>query len=338
MASSNTEVNLNSLDVVDLDYHSLLTSFKNFLRGQSQFKDYDYDGPNIATLMRLMAFNTYKNGFYLNVALSEAHLDSAQLRSSILSHAKDLNYLPRSIRSARARISASFEATGQNQPYTIQKGSTFSAVVKNTSYVFSLPETIVVASANNSFAFETDIYEGFFVKDSYVLKGIDNERFRVSNKNVDTRSLTVTVYEDGNSVGDVYVYKQTLLDVTSTSKVFFLQTADDGYYEVLFGDNIIGKRPRTNSTVVLDYRITNGPAADGAKRFGMDFDPTGFDELNSTPLIETVESSRNGQDQETNESVRYFAPRNFQVQERTVVDNDYAVALKSAFPEINVVP
>ena len=114
MASYNTEVNLNSLDVVDLDYHSLLTSFKNFLRGQSQFKDYDYDGPNIATLMRLMAFNTYKNGFYLNIALSEAHLDSAQLRSSILSHAKDLNYLPRSIRSARARISASFEATGQN--------------------------------------------------------------------------------------------------------------------------------------------------------------------------------------------------------------------------------
>ena len=337
MASSNTEINLNNLDVVDLDYHSNKTSLKNFLKGQSQFKDYDYDGPNIASLLRLLAFNTYKNGFYTNMAISEAHLDSAQLRSSILSHAKDLNYLPRSYRSSRARISTSFEATGESQPYVLQKGSTFSAVVKNTSFVFSIPETIVVASANNTFSFDTDIYEGFFVKDSYVLQGLDNERFRISNKNIDIRALTVTVYEDGSSVGDTYIYKQTLLDVTSQSKVFFLQTAEDGYYEVLFGDNIIGRRPKTNSTVTLDYRISNGPRSDGAKRFGIDFDPTGSDELLSTPIVNTIENSKNGQDPEANESVRYYAPRNFQVQERTVVDNDYAIALQTAFPEINVI-
>jgi hypothetical protein len=337
MASSNNQINLNNLDVVELDYNALKASLKNFLRGQSQFKDFDYDGPNIGTLLRLLSYNTYINAFYTNMALAEAHLDSAQLRSSILSHAKDLNYLPRSVRSSKARVKVAFEATGQNAPYTIQKGSTFSAVVKNTSYTFSIPESITVASANNSFEFESDIYEGFFVQDSYVIKGTDNERFRITNKNVDTQSLTVTVFEDGDTIGQVYIEKRNLLDLTNESKVFFLQTAEDGYYEVLFGDNIIGRRPKTNATITLDYRITEGPDADGAKKFGIDFDPTGFDELNSSPVITTIESSRNAQEEESDESVRYFAPRSFQVQERTVVQSDYEVALRDAFPEINVV-
>lgn len=336
MASANNQINLNNLNVVDLDYNNLKTSFKNFLRGQSQFKDYDYDGPNIATLLRLLAYNTYINAFYTNMALSEAHLDSAQLRSSILSHAKDLNYLPRSKRSAKARVKVDFEATGQNQPYTVQKGSTFSTVVKNTSYTFSIPETMTIASANNTFSFETDIYEGFFVKDSYVFTD-ENERLKITNKNVDLRSLTVTVYEDGKIVGDTYIYQRTLLDIDFKSKVFFLQASNEGYYEVLFGDNIIGRRPKIGSTIVIDYRITVGPPAEGAKRFGIDFDPTGaFEELSTTPIVTTIETAREAQDEESDESVRYYAPRSFQVQERTVVAQDYEIALKEAFPEINV--
>ena len=337
MASANNEVNLNNLDVVDLDYNSIKQSLKNFLKGQSQFKDYNFDGPNMATLLRLLAYNSYINAFYTNMALSEGHLDSAQLRASILSHAKDLNYLPRSSRSSQARISCTFEATGASGPYTIEKGSTFSAVVKNTSYVFSVPETLTVASSNTTYTFETDIYEGFYVQDSYVVEGLDNERFRITNKNVDTSSITVTVFENGSTIGDIYNYKQTLLDVDALSKVYFLQSVDDGYYELLFGDNILGKKPSTGATVVIDYRLSNGPVADGATRFGIDFDPTGSDELTSTPVVETLQSSYNGADAETNESVRYYAPRAFQVQERTVVDNDYSVALKTQFPEINVV-
>lgn len=337
MASSNNEVNLSNLDVVDLDYNSIKVSLKNFLKGQSQFKDYNFDGPNMATLIRLLAYNSYLNAFYTNMALNEGHLDSAQLRASILSHAKDLNYLPRSSRSSQARISCSFEATGASGPYTLEKGSTFSAVVKNTSYVFSLPETLTVASSNNTFSFESDIYEGFFVQDSYILEGTDNERFRVTNKNVDTSSITVTVFENGSTIGNIYNYKQTLLDVDALSKVYFLQSVDDGFYEVLFGDNVLGVRPAIGSTIVIDYRLSNGPVADGATAFGIDFDPTGSDELITTPVVETLQSSTNGADAETDESVRYYAPRAFQVQERTVVDSDYAIALKTEFPEINVV-
>lgn len=338
MASSNTQINLSSLNLVDLDYYSIKTSLKNFLRQQNNFRDYDYEGPNMATLLRLLSYNTYINAFYTNMALSEAHLDSAQLRSSILSHAKDLNYLPRSVRSSRGRVKVDFEATSESQPYTIQKGSTFSSIVKNTNYTFSIPETLTVASANNTFSFETDVYEGFFVKDSFVFTGIDNERFRISNKNVDLRSLAVTVYEDGDTIGEVYVYQRTLLDITSKSQVFFLQSAHDGYYEVLFGDDILGKSPKIGATIVLDYRIAAGPASDGASLFALDFDPTGIaQELNDTPLVTTVETAKNGQDEENDESIRYYAPRSFQVQERTVVDNDYSVALRAAYPEINVI-
>jgi hypothetical protein len=337
MASSNNNINLNNLDVVELDYANLKASLKNFLKGQSQFKDYDYDGPNMATLLRLLAYNTYINAFYTNMALSEAHLDSAQLRSSILSHAKTLNYLPRSRRSSQATVSVTFEATGASQPYTIPKGSTFSAVVKNTSYTFSTPESIIISSANTTFNFTTDIYEGFFVQDSYILEGSDGETFRITNQNVDTSSLTVTVFEDGDSVGDVYVFRNTLLDLNEESKVFFLQTNENGFYEVVFGDNIIGRRPRVGSAITLDYRLAVGPDSDGAKAFGIDFDPTGTDELSSSPIVTTVSVSKNGSIEESDESIRYFAPRAFQVQERTVINSDYSVALRSAYPEINVV-
>lgn len=336
MASANTEITLSNLNLVDLDYYSIKTSLKNFLKEQAQFKDYNYDGPNMATLLRLLSYNTYINAFYTNMAIAEAHLDSAQLRSSILSHAKDLNYLPRSIRSSRARVRVDFEATSQNQPYTVSKGSTFSAVVKSTVYTFSIPETIVVASANNTFSFETDIYEGFFVKDSYVFTGVDNERFRITNRNIDTRTLTVTVYEDEDTIGQVYIYQRTLLDIDAKSKVFFLQSAEDGFFDVLFGDDILGRSPKIGATVVLDYRISSGPEADGAALFGLDFDPTGeSQELNETPDVTTIEDAKGGLNAESNESVRYYAPRAFQVQERTVIAQDYTVALKQAFPEIN---
>ena len=337
MASSNNNINLNNLDVVELDYANLKASLKNFLKGQSQFKDYDYDGPNMATLLRLLAYNTYINAFYTNMALSEAHLDSAQLRSSILSHAKTLNYLPRSRRSSQAKVRVTFEATGASQPYTVPKGSTFSAVVKNTSYTFSLPESLILSSANNTFTFESDVYEGFYVQDSYVMEGTDGETFRITNQSVDTSSLTVTVFEDGDSVGDTYVFRNNLLDLTELSKVFFLQTNENGYYEVIFGDNVIGKKPAVGSSIVLDYRLATGPDADGAKAFGIDFDPTFSDELNSTPVVTTLQVSKNGSDVELDESIRYFAPRSFQVQERTVVNSDYSIALRAAYPEINVV-
>jgi hypothetical protein len=326
---------------VDLDFDSLKNSLKNFLRSQSQFKDYDYDGSNLSVLLDLLAYNTHKNAFYLNMAISEGFLDSAVLRDSVSSIAKELNYLPRSRRSTKAQVRVNFTATGENQPYTISKGSSFSCQVKNANYIFSIPETIVVSSQNTSFTFDTDVYEGVYIKDAYIMQsGIELQRFRISNKEVDTTSVNVTVYEDGSSEGTRYSAATTLLGLNESSKVFFIQSAENGYYEILFGDNVIGRKPKDGSTIVIDYRVSLGAAPNGARDFTINFNPAennGLSDLTTIDNVITLSTGVDGRAEESIESIRYYAPRHFQVQERCVVPFDYEIALKTQFPEINAV-
>ena len=328
-----------SLNLIDLDFDTLKENLKNFLKQQDQFKDYDFDGASLSVLLDILTYNTQKNAFFYNMAISEAFLDSAQLRDSVLSKAKELNYLPRSARSAKATLTVKFTATSENQPYIIPKGSSFATLIKDTSYVFSVPDTIECASPDTSFEFTADVYEGVYVKDSYIFKStLEPQRFKITNRNVDTSSLTVTVYEDGSTTGEQYIFTNTLLDISGTSKVFFLQASENGYYEILFGDNVIGKRPSINSLIVLDYRVTAGSKANGAKIFVPNFDPTTpYGEL-LTSLDITVDSvASDGAEEESLDSIRYYAPRHFPIQQRTVIPSDYEISLKEAFPEINAV-
>ena len=327
-----------SIDLTSLDFDSLKQSFKNYISSQEIFSDFDFEASNINLLLDILANNTFKNGFLLNMLMSEAFLDSAQLRNSVLSHAKELNYIPRSARSAIARIRVSFEATSENAPYTIVKGKPFTTLVKNKSYTFTNPETILATSTNTSFSFITDIYEGSFLQDAYTfLGGIENQTFPITNPNVDTRSLAVTVYEDNRDVGDTYRYSSTLLDIKSSSKVYFLQSSEDGTYEILFGDNNLGRRPKDNSIIQIEYRVASGPEANGAKKFSCDFDPTGRSELLSNITVDLLEIARDGAVEESIDSIKYYAPRHFQVQERAVTATDYEISLKVQFPEINAV-
>lgn len=335
-----TANNLNSsLNLTSLDFFGLKNSFKNYMQGQELFKDYDFDGSTLSVLLDELAYNTYKNAFMTNMLFSEGFIDSAQLRGSLFSHSKELNYLPRSSRSAKALVSISFTALGTNQPYIIEKGAQLSTLIKSSAYTFSVPETIIVTSANNSFNFTTEIYEGAYKKDSYIFQVQDttNPVFKITNPNVDTTSISVLVFEDGLQTGDYYTLTDTLLDLTQYSKAFFLQTSETGNYEIYFGDNVLGRQPKLNSTIIIDYRISSGTAGNGAKLFSVDFDPTGVNELITTPTIVTIEASNNGDDPETNDSIRYYAPRAFQVQQRCVTASDYEVSLKQQFPEISSV-
>jgi hypothetical protein len=326
-----------SIDLVGLDFNSIKSSFISYLKSQDLFKDYDFEGSNMSVLMDLMAYNTYKNSFYLNMAVSESFLDSAQLTASVLSHSKELNYTPRSNRSSKAKIKVTFEASGETQPYVISKGSSFTGIVKGDSHTFTIPETIVVSSANTTFTYETDIYEGIYLKDSYIVDhGLENQRFIITNKNVDTTSLTVVVYEDGAQFGETYVIASTLLDLSSSSKVFFLQASDLGNYEIIFGDGIIGRKPKNNSTVVLDYRISNGARSNGIGSFSINFEPTSGEVL-TTPEINVIENSMGGAERESIDSIKYYAPRHFQIQERAITPSDYEIILKTQFPEINAI-
>ena len=330
----------NSIDLVSLDFNTHLNSLRNFLRDNEQFKDYDYDGANIRLLLELLAVNSSKTAFYQNMVHNESFLDSAVLRNSALSRAKELNYLPNSAKSSRARIKVTFTADGTSAPYIVPKGALLTSLVKNDSYTFSIPETITVASPNTSYEFETDIFEGYFLTDTYTfLPGVDSsaQRFEIKNKNVDIDSLTVTVYEDGNQVGDKYNLASTLLDLDGNSKVFFLQPSEHGYFEVIFGNGIHGRQPKGNSTLVLNYRISSGSEANGTRLFTLDFDPTGSNELTGTATVSTLQESKDGAEAETLDSIKFNAPRHFQVQERAVNDPDYSVILKKKFPEINAI-
>ena len=270
---------------------------------------------------------------------SESWLDSAQLRASVLSRAKELNYLTYSKKSAKANITVNFTATGESQPYVIQKGSSFSALVKSKTYVFSIPETITVASINNSFSFTTDIFEGIYLKDSYVYdSNKPNTRFKISNRNVDVSSINVLVFEDNKLVGDTYTQATTLLNINETSKIYFIQASDNGYYEILFGDGVLGYKPKDNAIILIDYRVCNDIQSNGAKQFGINFDPTGeLSEVSGQITVTTNQTASGGSTEESLDSVRYYAPRHFQVQERAVVATDYAILLKQAFPEINAI-
>lgn len=335
---------ITSSTFTELDFNALKNSLINYARSQPQFKDYDFVGSDMNVLIDILTKNTEKGAWWTNMAIAEAFLDSAQLKSSVFSQAKPLNYCPRSRRSTKARVRIDFNATGANQPYIIQKGHSFSTLIKNQSFVFSIPETLTAVSANNSFSVETDIYEGIYVKDSYVFVSDEINpfpRFKITNPNVDTSSLTVAVYEDGSNVADTYKFTTSLLGIDSKSKIYFLQAAEDGNYEILFGDGVLGRTPKQNSVVVLDYRISNADISNGASIFSINFDPTGsVTELTgggNNPNVVTLIPGSGGAVSESIESVRYYAPRAYQVQERAVTAQDYAILLKTNFPEINAV-
>lgn len=329
----------NSINLVDLDHNTLKQGFISYLRTQEQFKDYDFEGSSMSVILDILSHNTFKNAFFLNMIASEAFLDSAQLQNSIMSHAKELNYTPRSKRSAKAIVNVSFQANGANQPYLIPKGATFTSIVKNDLYIFSTAENITVSSANSNFSFNAEIYEGSYFQDTYVYNSsIEFPKFRITNKDIDTTSLTVVVYEDNAEIGDNYQYASTLLGLTDNSKVYFLQASQNGYYEIVFGDGILGRQPKNNSIVQLDYRVSKGAFPNGAKSFTINFDPTNpNDELEGDIEVVTETIALNGAETESNESIRFYAPRHFQVQERAVTTNDYEILLKTQFPEINVI-
>jgi hypothetical protein len=295
--------------------------------------------------MDLLSYNTNKNSFLTNMLYTEAFLDSAQLRDSVFSQAKNLNYLPDSAFSSYANVTVNFTATGVSQPYVIPKGSSFSTLVKNSSYMFTTPETIIVSSANNSYTFTTQIFEGTYVQDAYIYDPTTlnpNPRFRITNPNVDLNSLTVVVSDYGSTNTVIYNLATSFLDLTNLSTVYFLQAAFGGYYEIIFGDDVIGNAPSNNATILMDYRICNATLPNGATTFSINFDPTGkANELinvgTGNPKVITNVGAQGGSNAESIESVRFYAPRYFQTQERAIVPSDYEVLLKKQFPEINAV-
>lgn len=326
---ANTAVNLTSLD-----FDQLKLSLIDYLRTQSKFQDIDFEGSNINVLVDLLAYNTYLNTFYTNMIGSEMFLDSAQKRNSVVSHAKALNYVPRSFRSASARVDLVIQPTTTANSVVISKGTSFTAKVGSNNFTFSVPDTKILTSTNNTFtAANVAIYEGQYVSDAFIMDYSTTQRFVLSSEAIDTDSISVTVKEDAGTTSVEYLVSSSLFGLTSTSKACFLQAAENQKYEILFGDGRIGRRPQNGSTIIVEYRVSAGELGNGASVFSVDSTIDGHSNI----TVSTVSAASGGQINEDVESIRFNAPRYFQTQERAVTVSDYKALLFSRFPEITAV-
>lgn len=337
-----------NLNVTELDFDQIKDNLKNFMKSQSQFKDYDFDGSGLSVLLDILAYNTHYNAMLAHFALNEAFLDSAQIRGNVVSRAGLLGYVPRSVLAPRATVRLTVDVTNNdsiNLPTTlvIERGTKFTTVVDGVSYTFSSLEsqsairkdTTVDNVINKTFTFDAiPIAEGTIRSLSYrVDNDIQNQKFQISDADADTSSLRVRVQNNQQSERfDTYQLFTSLQDVVSDTQVYHLQENSSGYYQIFFGDGIIGKKPVNDNIVTLDYLVTQGIAANGANNFDL---VTAFPTLNEPEItVATITKANGGTSAETTESIRFNAPITFQAQDRAVTSQDYAAIIQKNFPNI----
>lgn len=322
--------------LTNIDFGEFKQSLKNYLRNQPQFQDYNFEGSNMAVLLDVLAYNTLHNQFFLNMAISEMFLDTAQMRDSILSHAKELGYNPRSAVSAVAYVNIEIEPNDAPTSIVIPKGTRFTSRIDSDVFTFVTAEAQTIFPANGEYiAANTPIYEGQYVSESFVVDtSVDGQRFVLANQNIDTNSLEVLVYENINSdTYDEFMRSDNLLGLSASSKVFFTQPAEKGKLEILFGDDIVGAALAHQNLVRVSYRICNGEAPNGCSTFTPVQSIDGY----SAIFVTTVAGATGGAEPESIESIRRYAPRNYRSQYRAVNASDYETLLTTRFPEIEAI-
>ena len=317
------------LEVTDLDFDTIKTNLKKFLRQQDQFTDYDFDGSTINTLLDVLAYNTHYNGVYANVLANEMFLDSADMRNSIVSHAKHVGYTPRSATAPYADVDLVVNnATGAT--LTAAQGTTFTSTVDGVSYNYIVKEDTTTTPVDGVYTFKNlNLYEGTLVTNKYTVNTTDaNQRFLIKNDMADTTTLLVKVQNSStDTTTTTYALSTDLANVSSTSAVYFLEGAEDEQYEVVFGDGVLGKALSTGNIVSLIYIVTNGSDSNGASSFALSGNVGGFTDVSLTVNTNSV----NGADPESPASIRFNAPKQYATQNRAVTAKDYESKVKSIY-------
>ena len=320
--------------ITELDFFAIKEQFKDYLRSQTAFKDYNFEGSNMSVLLDVLAYNTFQNNFYTNMAISEMFLDTAQLKNSVISHAKELNYLPKSSKSARALVRVTFTDTNGPATIAIPVGTKFISSIGGNSFnfineqVFLARKTAVSGTsatyvADNVEIFEGEIFknfeqEGYFVEDS-------SFRCVLSSDAVDVSSIRV--YMDDGEIE--YVYRNDIFGVQPDDKVFYVEPHFDNKYAVVFGRNVFGMQPDPNEVLQIKYRVCSEDEPNGASKFTTNFKPGA--------RVDTIEAAAGGAKRENLESIRFFAPKSIQIQERAVTSSDYEILLKQRFNDIQAI-
>ena len=325
----------NKLEISELDFDGIKSNLKNFLSQQDEFRDYDFEGSGMAVLLDLLAYNTHYVGFNANMLANEMFLDSADLRASVVSKAKQVGYTPTSSTAAKAVIDVTVtNATGAT--LTMERGTQFSTTVNGTSYNFVNNADLSITPTDGVYTFSNvDIFEGTYLNFKYTVNTSDtDQRFIIPNDNVDTTTLTIKVQESSSdSTTNTYTLATGITGLDSTSKVYFLQEVENGRYEVYFGDGVLGKAVADGNIIIMDYINTNRTEANGATTFTLNGSIGGF----STATVTTVSNASGGADPESITSIKYNAPRDYTSQDRAVTADDYKVLVKSLYANAQAV-
>jgi len=335
----------------NLDFDQIKTSIKDYLRANSNFTDFDFDGSNFSVLIDTLAYNTYITAFNSNMIVNESFLESATLRENVVSLARNIGYVPRSRTAAKAQISFDITRPAGNSSVsvTLQRGLVCTGNVNNTGYVFSIPENITktfIETPSGDFVASFDsieIYEGTFLTNTFTYDGSLDQRFLLKNSFIDTSTLNVYIKkEDEDGLGIEYSIVDNIINVDSNSRIYLLQEVQDEQYQLLFGDGLIGKKLGTGTSndgnlITAHYIVTGGKEGNGVRNFAFSgrLESSDGDILNvgRDVSVTTVQESQNGSEIESIDSIKYFAPKIYSAQSRAVTARDYEAIIKNIYPD-----
>jgi hypothetical protein len=328
----------------NLDFDQIKSSLKEYLRANSNFTDYDFEGSNLSNIIDVLAYNTYITSYNANMVSNEVFIDSATLRENVVSLARAIGYVPKSRRAAEAQISFFVDTTGlATNPIslTLQKGIVCTSAVAfgNESYAFTIQDPITVPVVNKVASFDNiQVFEGTYVTQTFTVDANDpNQRFILTNANIDTNLIRVVVKNTQNStVTRKFTLAENLIGINSESKVFFIQEIEDQRYELIFGDDVFGKKLDNLNYIEVSYVITNGEAGNRINSFnysGRLLDNNGNVVTEDISLVTTDATSQYGAEIESVNSIKNYAPRIYASQNRAVTAADYEAIIPSLYPE-----
>ena len=332
----------------NLDFDQIKTSIKNYLRANSTFTDFDFEGSNFSVLIDTLAYNTYITAFNSNMIVNESFLDSATLRENVVSLARNIGYVPRSRTAAKATISFDISNIDSNtySSVVLRRGLVCTGSVNDTSYTFATPNNVqTTVDASGTASFNVDVLQGTFLQKTFRVDSSLDQRFVLDNSYIDTSTISVYVSNEEGVLGDEYTLVENIFNVNSESKIFLIQEVQDEKYELLFGDGFIGKKLENGAIVTVNYIVTDGKEGNGAGgNVGQEnifsFAGSIVDNTdNETPInpgtvvIKTEQNAINGSDSESISSIKYFAPRIYSSQYRAVTSRDYEAIIKKIYPD-----
>ena len=326
-----------NLPFTELDFGQIKANLKTYLKGQAQFRDYDFEGSNMNVLLDVLAANTFQNNFYRNMAFSEMFMDSAIMRENVQSHAKELGYTPGSRKSAKALLNITLNNVTNNPNFvTIPKGTKFNAQCGNKTFTFSTDRNHSVTALNGIYSItDVPVYEGKIVREFYTVGSTtDPLDYIINNENLDIDSIRVNVRDNVNEVSNKkeYIRKTSIFGVEVNDRVFYLEPYFDNLYKIDFGRDKFGVEPASGNVIEIEYRVTKGSEANGARNFSPINNVAGF-----PAQVTNTYTAKFGAMSESIEDIKFFAPKSIQTQERAVTRSDYEILLKQQFPSIQAI-